>query len=210
VASACKTILLNSIFHDPVVETTTSIRQFQESNDFSTKNSLILKGDTSTAIYNLMKCGVDGFLVFDSLGNRLCYRGQSTCGGVQFRQLFERNQYSFSSCNADSLSISSLLADTYDLNEKQIKVSDFPKSKFYVVAFWAKFFDGKRGYRDNVEWMEDEISKDTVYADRVTFIKVNTDLQESWGLIPGEKLKLDVTKSDGRQEIVFGKLPTKK
>ena len=209
-ASACKTILLNSIFHDPTVETTSSIRQFQESNNFSTKNSLILKGDTSNALLNLTNCLTYGYLVFDSLGNRLCYNGQSSCGGLQFRQFLERNKYSFSSCNADTLSISNLLANTYDLNEKQIKVSDFPKSEFYVVAFWAKFFDGKRGYREQVEWMEDEISKDALNANRVTFIKVNVDLQESWGLIAGEQLELHVKKEKGKEQITFGKLPTKK
>jgi len=126
-ASGCKTILLNSMIHDPVVETTSSIREFQETNNFSTKNSLILKGDSSNAVANVAR-SLSDFLVFDSLGNHLCYSGQSTCGGVQFRQLFEKNQYSFSTCDPDTISLSKLLASTYDLNEKQVSVSDFPKS----------------------------------------------------------------------------------
>jgi len=206
----CRSALINTAIRDPVVETTSSIRQFQESNAFSTQSSLILKGDTSTAEINLMSCLTVGYYIFDSSGNHLCYGGKATCEGIQFRQLLKGQSDSFLRCLTDSLSISKVLENARDLNEHDQTFDSFPKSEYYIVTYWARFFGGEKGYRENVKWVEDEINRDENIKKRVTFIKINTDLQESWGLIAGERVKLNFRMKGKSGTLVLGKLPIKR
>jgi hypothetical protein len=147
---------------------------------------------------------------FQGDGNQLCYNGSATCKGAQFRQLLQEAKDSFSICKKDSMSISDLLNNTYDLNERKPSIADYPQSDFYVVAFWAKFYGGVRGYKETVKWMEDEIMRNSITSKMVTFIKVNTDLQDSWGLVSGEKARLHMKLRGKHARLEISDLPEKK
>lgn len=209
ISSSCKTLLIKSMIKSPIVETTKTIKEFQTKNNFSTENSLIIKADTSNDIQKLLLGMKVGYYIFDNQGNKVCYNGTSTCHGEQFNQLINNKKDSFKVCKNDSVSLQKVLSQTYDLNEQPVSLSQFKEADYYVVSYWQKFVGGKRGYNDAVTWMEDEIKNNTSNL-TFTFIKINTDLQESWGLIAGKKAKRKLTINKGEMDLEIYDLPVKK
>ena len=193
---------------DPKVENTQTIKNFQLKNNYSTENSLILKADTSNAVEKLFLGMMVAYYIFDKDGNQVCYNANSTCHGEQFKQLLNNKIDSFKSCKNDTVSLEKVLKQTYDLNENPVTKEQFQNSDYYIVSYWQKFFGGKRGYREAISWMEDEIKKNKSTL-KFTFIKVNTDLQENWGLIPGKKAKLKYKTINGMMTIDVTNLPIK-
>jgi hypothetical protein len=180
--TSCKTILLNKIFRDPVVETTFSIERFQKQQGSNLKYSLIAKGSAATAKMDALQCLSKGYYVFDSSGKQLCYQGTATCSGTQFRELLlEEGEKKFIQCGGNHLD--DLLRNAYNLKQEIISFSDLPRSRFYILQYWSKFAGGKRGYQEEVKWMEEEITKESRLSRSFIFLTVNTDLQESWGLL---------------------------
>jgi len=196
------------VLKNPTVETTQTIKEFQTKNNFSTENSFIIKGDSSSAIEKLFLGMAVGYYIFDKDGNHLCYNGSSTCHGEQFKQLVDNKLDSFKVCRSDSVDLENLLLQTNDLNNDPVDIAKLPKTDFYVITYWQIFFGGKKGYNESVTWMEKEIKKNDKH--RFTFIKINTDLQESWGLIAGKKAKLSWTRKGNSMTISLTNLPIKK
>ena len=206
--SSCKTILINSMLKNPTVETTQTIKEFQTNNNFSTENSFIIKGDNSTAIKRFLLGMAVGYYIFDKDGNHLCYNASSTCQGQQFKNLIDNKLDSFKVCKSDSINLENILMQTSDLNNNPVDVAKLPKTDFYVVAYWQKFLGGKKGYNESITWMEKEIINND--KRRFTFIKINTDLQENWGLIAGKKAKLNWAIKGNSMTINLTDLPIKK
>ena len=201
---SCKTILLNAMLKDPRVENTKSVENFLSTNNFKKQNALILKADTSNIERQLLKGMVTGYYVFDSLGNHLSYKGEATCKGVQFKQLLANQSDSFSLSKNDTIQLEKILSETYDMNGNNVSRVQFPKSKYYVVSYWQIFMGGKRGYKDAVVWMQNE----TQNRSEFTFININADMQESWGLKLNKKAKLKVRKLKGKDyEMTLDDIP---
>ena len=207
--TSCKTLMLRYIIKDPKVENTSRIKSFQETNNFSTENSLILKADTSNAVERLLLGMSTGYYIFDKDGNQVCYNGASTCQGVQFRQLLDNEIDSFKTCKNDSVSLDKILGQSYDLNENPVNKSQFSNADYYVVSYWQKFMGGKRGYKEAITWMEDEIGKSKSPL-KFTFIKINADMQENWGMAAGKKMKVKIKKKGSSMNLSFDGLPLKK
>lgn len=207
--SSCKMVMLKMMLKDPKVETTQSIREFQTRNNYSTENSLIIRADTSDALQKLFLGLAVGYYIFDSTGNLVCYNGSSTCHGVQFKQLLDNKADSFKSCRNEGVTLDKILAEAYDLDEKPVIRTQLKDADYYVVSYWQKFLGGKKGYEDAVTWMEDEIKKNNSPL-KFTFIKINTDLQENWGLVAGKKAKLKYKRRKDNMTLYVSKLPVKK
>lgn len=188
--SSCKMILLNAMLKDPKVETKSSIRSFLKSNDFSDENIYILKGDTSYSkvLENLMNGMIQDYYVFDKTGIQLCYNGSSSCSGVHFKNLLHQGLDSFELCKEDPESLDHILASIIPLDGTSSKMSNLPQSDLYVAIYWQKFMGGKKEYASSVDWMENEAKK--FQNKKITFIKINADMQEEWGLTAGKKAKL--------------------
>jgi hypothetical protein len=201
--------MLKMALKDPKVENTQTIKEFQTRNNYSTENSLIIKANTSNAIEKLFLGMTVGYYIFDKDGNQVCYNALSLCHGVQFKQLIENKVDSFRSCKNDITTLERILNQTYDLNEKPVDKTQFAESDYYVVTYWQKFYGGKRGYEDAVTWMENEI-RNSKSKLKFTFIKINTDLQENWGLYAGKKAKLKWIEKGNFINIEVTDLPIKK
>ena len=207
--TSCKTLMIRMILKAPKVENTKTIKDFQTKNNYSTENSLIIKADTSNAIEKLYLGMTVGYYIFDKEGNQICYNAYSTCYGEQFSQLLDNKTDSFKSCKNDTVTLEKVLNETYDLNEKPFGKMHLENSDYYVVTYWQKFLGGKRGYEEAVTWMEDEIKKNKSTL-KFTFIKINTDLQENWGLIAGKKAKLKYKLKDNFMTLDVLDLPIKR
>ena len=207
--TSCKTLMIKMMLKDPKVENTQTIKNFQTKNNYSTENSLIITADTSNAIQKLFLGMTVGYYIFDKDGNQICYNASSTCHGEQFKQLMDNKIDSFKSCKNDTVTLEKVLNQTYDLNEKPVEKVQFENSDYYVVTYWQKFLGGKRGYEDAVTWMEDEIKKNKSTL-KFTFIKINTDLQENWGLVAGKKAKLKYKIKDDIMTLDVLDLPIKR
>jgi hypothetical protein len=192
--TSCKTLMMKRMFNDPKVENTATIKEFQTKNNFSTNNSLILKADTSNAqktLFTALNNVANGYYVFDKQGSLICYTGATTCSGTQFRQLLAGKIDSFQTCKEQNITLQSVIEATYDLAEKPVTLTQFKSADYYVVSYWAKFLGGRKGYKEQVSWMEDLIMEhESQY--KFTYIKINADMQENWGFVPGGKAKMIV------------------
>ena len=197
--ASCKTMMLNKMVDDPTVENTSTIKAFLTAGNFSQENSLILKGDSASALGNMLQGMTNGYFVFDSVGNHLSYNGASTCKGVQFQELIKGNDKNFIR-GKEEFSLLDILGNSYTLSEKDITMKDLAPAKYYVVSYWAKYMGGTKNYKSDVQFMEDQI-KNSTPAGMFTFVKVNTDLQESWGMKPGGKGKLEFKKKKKNYEM---------
>ena len=206
--TSCKTILLNTMLKDPKVENTSTIKKFQTENNFSTNNSLIIKADTSNAQEKLLLGLTVGYYIFDKNGNQICYNGAATCHGVQFRQLIEGKVDSFQNCKNNKATFQNVISETYDLDEKPVTMSQFKDADYYVVTYWQKFLGSIKGYKNDVSWME-ELIQNTNSKYKFTYIKINTDLQESWGFEPGKKAKLKFKKKGNQLSMEITDFPIK-
>ncbi|OMP32298.1 hypothetical protein BKM32_04405 [Mangrovimonas sp. DI 80] len=200
--------MVNLLIKDPKVENTETIKAFQQKHEYPTTNSLILVADTTAILQSMLKGLSSGYQIFNSKGELLCYNGQSTCSGEQFRQFLKTSSETFTHCNDKNLTLDSVLAQTYDLNNQPVQRKQFENTDYYIVSYWAKFLGGKRGYEDAVLWMEEELAKNTTDTS-VTFIKINTDLQESWGMKAGEKVRLKIKQKGSEGTIKLSELPYK-
>lgn len=207
--SSCKVLLIKSLIKNPRVENAESIRDFQKSNGYNTEYSYVLSGDTASAEMSLFRGLKAGFYVFDKNGDQLCYNGSSTCTGVQFKELLNAKSDFFQSCKNDSISLSRTIEECITLNNKKAKRSDLPEADYYVVNYWQKFMGGKRAYKENIIWMEDEIRQiDT--SIKIAFVKINTDLQENWGLQFGKTAKMKIMVNKGYMQMNITDFPYKK
>lgn len=205
--SSCKALLLNAMLKDPKVETRGTISEFLDGNGFFSENTFVLKGDTSTVVDNIMM-GLSGdYYVYDSSGGQLCYKGSSSCSGTQFLELLKSGMDSFQRCTIDGQHLDSVLSRISPLGGQDAAFSTLPQSDYYVVVYWQKFMGGKKGYKDAVQWLEKEAG--STGSRKVTFLKVNTDMQEEWGLPAGEKAKLRFRKRGSSITVNITNIPSR-
>lgn len=206
--TSCKTVFVNWYFKTPIVENGTTINRFINKNKFNEEHQYYLTFDTLQSIEKqLFTSLIEGYHLFDSKGNLLCYKGNATCSGLQFKNLLTNQQTDFEICRNDTLSLASVLKQVRTLEDQKISTEDLPKTSYYIVQYWAKFLGGRMGYKENVNWFEEEIHKDEL-QDKFTVLKVNTDFNEFSGFEVNSKarLKVKVSKDEGGT-VILKKLP---
>jgi hypothetical protein len=207
--SSCSLIaktFINSKFKNANVETTLSTLQFQIQNNFDTCNSFIIKADTSDAYYWIQQSIGGDFQIFDNVGNLLEYNGNKSCSGSIFHEFIKGDIDSFKIENS-TYNLTNILKKSYDYTETTGDFNQIKKADFYVIAFWAKFSGGKFGYKSGVKFYEDELKK---YTNRkILLIKLNTDLQEKWGMKKNGKAEVKVQVKRREVSINIGPLPWK-
>lgn len=210
-ANSCSFIaktFISSKFSDAKVETTLSTKQFQLDNSYDTTNSFIINADTSDA-YKWMQMSIaSDFQIFDSVGNILEYKGEKSCGGSIFYDFINGNLDSFKVEKA-TYNLKNLLQKCYDYSDIKGNFETLPKTNYYVVTFWSKFAGGKFGYKQGVKFYEEAIRKQKKQDKKITLIKINTDLQEKWGLEQNGKAKVKIEVIKREATITIGKLPWK-
>jgi hypothetical protein len=198
---------MNTLIKDARVENTASIQKFQLDNHYDTTNSFIAKADTATAMMWLQR-GIAGYEIYNSKREMLDFTGTTECSGSIFQFFLENKLDSFQTDSSNTLP--KLLDNVYDYKEKKVTINNLPQTDFYVVVFWAKFAGRTFGYKEGPKYYEDEIKKETLKKHSITLIKINTDLQESWGMKPNGKMSVKVRVHKDEGDFVFGKLPIKK
>lgn len=194
--------------HDPVVETPESIVQFVNESGCSHSHNYLLKSksDSASIFSNLFMCGEGRILLFDNAGNRYCYAKDDSvsCPGNLFQMAFASLDTNFAPCINDSLTLSGYLEKL----EPILATSElsFADSTYYLIYYWSKFLGGKRKFKEEVMWLRG-MQQSSPY--NITILAVNTDLQESWGLQPGRKLKMKLKVNAHSGSAEFGPLPWK-
>ena len=207
VTSSCKSIILNTMIKDARVENTTSIKNFQLDHHFDTSNSFIVKADTATAMHWIEK-GIATYEIYNKKGELIDFIGTTECGATVFDFFLEGKLDSF---NVDSSStLQKVLSNCYNYQNKPVVKEDLPQTECYVVVYWEKFTGRKMGYEEHPKFFEDQIKKDTLKKHTITVVKINTDLQESWGMQPKGRMRVKVKVKKDEGDIVFGRLPIKK
>ncbi len=208
--TSCQKILVRTLLiKTPRVETTASIKAFQERHNFSTNNTLIIDADSTDIQSKLFRGLTTGYMFFDKNGNLMKYKGTETCSGTQLGDFLDNDSLHYELAANDSLTFQKILAETYDLNGNSVSMTELEPADYYLVAYWAKFLGKKRGYKDKVGWAEAEILKNNNSSkDKIAFIKINTDMQEKWGMKKGKKakMKLKLNKKEGLS-IAVTKIP---
>ena len=74
---------------------------------------------------------------------------------------------------------------------------------FIGKSLWG----GRKGYKEYVQWMEQEANNGE--PGKVIFLKINTDMQEDWGLQAGKKAKLRWEKHGNRVTMRLTDVPFK-
>ncbi len=205
--SSCKSIIINTLIRDAKVENTASIKKFQIDNKFDTSNSFIVKADTATAMKWIEK-GIASYEIYNSDGRLIEFIGKEDCPGVQFQFFLEGKKDSFKVNN--NILLLNLLDNCYNYENRKANKKDLPKSDYYVVTYWSKFMGRKFGYKQAVGYTEDDIKDNKLKKYLITVIKVNTDLQESWGMQPKGRMSVKMKVRKTELDFVFGKLPIKK
>ncbi len=206
--TSCKSIIMNTLIKDAKVENTKSIQEFQLKNKFDTSNSFIAQADSATAIRWLTK-GISGFDIYNKKGEMLEFIGAAQCSGLIFEYFLEGKLDSFKVDKGET-NLQKILDSCYNYQNKKTVISELPQTNYYVVVYWAKYAGKKFGYKEGVKYLEDEIKNDTLKKNTITLLKINTDLQESWGMKPNGKGSVKVKVKNKEAEIIFGELPVKK
>jgi len=191
----------------PRVETKSTISEFLSKNGLSIENQYVLKGtNDSVQIYNnIMRCFNNEIYLFDSNGCKYCYKGDQKCTGIQLRNLFNDFENNYQPCLSQKIVLDSILNRISPLNDKIN--SDSTDEVYCLYMYWSKFFKGKKRLKEDMNWLSD-LQKNSKTKIRIIFI--NTDLQEDWGLIKGEKLNLKFSMTGKKAgEFEFGTLPLK-
>jgi hypothetical protein len=202
-------MLVNKMFRDPKVENPETVRDFLTKNNFSTDRILLAEADTASATKILLEALMGEQYYFNARGQRLCNTDAdaATCHGKQSNNLLAGKLDRFQACTDTSKSLQQILSTVTDLKGQPVQLADLPAADHYILAYWQIFKDGKTGYTHNIEWLERAIKADTS-GRKITFIKVNADLQESWGMRKGGSMKLKLKKGKGKtMSMEIGDLP---
>ncbi|GBL35971.1 hypothetical protein EMGBS15_15660 [Filimonas sp.] len=205
-----KKIIIKKVFRNPRVENTASIRSFLTKNKFDTTHSYLFKSDTvKDKTRQFIKRMFTRYAIFNSEGQRLCYNGNATCGGVQFKELIAGKKDSFSSCSQKTLRLQEELPLIMNFKRKPVTFQDLPRADYYLLKYWSKAQAGRKGYEEEIGWMEDEIEHNKAGL-KIIFIKVNFDIKAEDGFQSGAKIPFHVYLNNGGTDIKMGPIPMKK
>jgi len=137
------------------------------------------------------------FFLFDSLGQRLLYQSDASCGGTRLQQCYDSLEYFFIKPDNAFTTINSLneLCNRLQNSKaKKVSIDQLPKSDYYIVQTWSMFRQNKKRMKEDFQWYK-TMQDSSKYNFHI--ININTDLQENWGLKKGAKFKLNKTNNFG-------------
>ena len=212
-SSSCITIVKTVVgFKNPKVLTVNEIKSITKET-FKTKaiTDLYYKGvKDSTAIMDVIANSFNGdILVFDSKGKQKCLASQSTCSGIQLTELETKGSDLITDCEIESpLKIQEVLKNTFYINnDKTVDSSHFSNKAYTFVYYWSSFISSKKRMQEDFEYFESRLKKSKI---AYNIIRINCDLNETWNLKKGKKIKLSFQKVDKRKyDLTFGKIPWK-
>lgn len=152
----------------------------------------------SEYIDNIMFSFNSDLLVFDSLGHRLKYMSNASCGGIRLNQCYDSLDYFYSipdSAFKDFNSLDELCHRLQNHKSEKVTLDQFPKSDYYIVHAWSIFRQNKKRMKEDFQWYK-SMQDSSKYNFHI--LNINTDLQENWGLKKGAKLKLNKNNNLGK------------
>jgi hypothetical protein len=203
-------IIIKKVFRNPRVENTPSIRSFLAKNKFDTAYTYLFKPDTvKDKSLQFVKRMFTRYALFNNEGQRLCYNGNATCGGVQFKELIAGKKDSFSLCPKKTLRLQQELMLMMDFNKNSVTFEGLPQADYFLLKYWSKAQAGRKGYEEEIGWMEDEIKHNKAGL-KIVFIKVNFDIKSEDGYLLGAKIPFHVYLNKGGTDIKMGPIPLPK
>ncbi|MDD3723609.1 MAG: hypothetical protein PHW92_14190 [Lutibacter sp.] len=159
----------------------------------------------STDIDNLLALSSNGNLnIYNKKNMRLCIPTNS-CIADQLPYIFSNSIDSIPLCNFQN---DLKKVDYRDLrNSNKIYLSNIVTSDYYILFYWSTFLNKYKTTREEFKFLLEELNKS---EKKIQIIRVNCDLNDSWGLKKGEKLKLKFEKDTANYyNIKLGKIPWK-
>ncbi len=203
--SSCSLLVKKTAgFRDIKVESKESISKFLTKTKSPLHNNYILKGSNDSIVIfnNIKKSFNNEILLFDSTGIKYCYSGDETCTGVQLKEAIYEFDKNYQPCVIDTFNFINFLTNIESIDTSS-NSQGLVKADYYLIVFWSKFFGRKK--MKEIEWLN---SLQNESKKEIAIIFVNTDLQTSWGLEEGKKMKLKLKfKGDKSASLKFGKIP---
>ncbi len=207
ICSSCGLLLKKAMrLHNPEVQTKESVTAYLEKINSPFSYSYILNDPGSEdaieeAFFGAME-NKKGILI-DRNYNQYCYTGTTKCTGVQIRQSFNDLENNYEICKKypfDSL-VEKLdpLSGSYGMEKID--------SDYYYIVNWAIYLGTEKTNEEDFQWLK-ELEKNA--NKNIQIILVNTDLQSSWGLEEGKKVRVHFKKikdSEGGFEMIYSDLP---
>lgn len=182
---SCTQLYLKVLTRKPKIESQKSITDFLVRNKFDTSNSYYLGGDIHVA-NEILK---EHFLynVFDSLGNQL-HNENFICTFNTIASIDSKHPDSLLTIHPNNKNIFSLVEGVKKLNGEPFDRSILTNHKYYILVFWQKFMGGRKGYKENVESIVSELSK----QGNILVLKINADMMVPPADAPKTKFKMQL------------------
>lgn len=186
---SCTQVYLKVLTRKPKIESQASITDFLVRNKFDTSHSYYLGGDIHVANEILKEHFL--YSVFDSLGNQL-NNENFICTFNTIASINSKHPDSLLTIQPDKKNIFSLVEGVKKLNGAPFDRSVLANHKYYIVVFWQKFMGGRKGYKENVESIVRELSK----QDSTLILKINADMMLPPADAPKTKFKMQLLDRD--------------
>lgn len=157
----------------------------------------------STDIDNLLTLATSGSLNIYNKKNKKLNIPTKSCISDELSYISVNNLDSITLYNSPN---DSKIIEYRDLeNNDKINLSKIIKSDYYILFYWSTFLNKYKTTREEFNFLLDKINKsDNI----IQIIRVNCDLNDSWGLKKGKKLKLKFEKDTSNYyNIKLGKIP---
>lgn len=151
----------------PKVESPVTVKTFVEENNF--KEDFLYYLDCNVQQANEILANKQVFVVYDSAGWAIA--NESSCAYNNIDLLIKGMQMPPS--DAKGKQLKELVNQIHSLDGSAVTLPE--GYKYYVVIYWQKFMGGKRGYKQSVQ----QVEQDLAARKDVLVIKVNTDIMQA-------------------------------
>ncbi len=209
----------------PIVRTVTGFRNpevLSESRLVSIRNEIFGNDPTAIDLFypkvngkkeiiNVMEKAFNGqFNIYDSLGYKLVFKNNNSCGSVQFKELYQSDStnYQFKDVlirNLNSQNIDSVFTVSESFNGKKYSIQDFSNIDYFVIYYWSRFMTKPKRAQEDYKWFMSNVNR---LKGKFQVIRINCDPNTKWGLIENKKIKARFkSKGDKEYEVLFSKIP---
>lgn|SRR5690606_17165697 len=168
ILTSCTQFYIKLLTNKPQIENQSSISDFLIKNKFDTCNSYYTENTLEDV--NIILKEYNSYLVFDSNGNEL-YNSNFTCPYDYIKAIAINPDSAFTEVIPNG-KMSEIIGSLKKWNGEKLEMQEIEGYKYYVIIFWQKFMGGKKGYKDRVESVLEELKN----KEEVLVIKVNSDI----------------------------------